>query len=316
MSALEIGLIGARRVRQGLGPFVARDLVALGARVPVVLGTTRSSGAEAAKCIEQLTGHRPEATCDRQKFFARDLDAVCVLTPAGTHIEFVEAALEQRLHVLCEKPVFWHPDEGDWGERARDLEDRFAAAGLVLAANAQWPWTIDAFRALRPEVDLENAEHLEMGLAPASTGAQMIGDALPHALSLAQAIRPGLSSVEESSFEHVGRHSLRIRAVLVEPGAAGALSLDVHLNGDAREMPREAWYAVDGARADRCVRPSDYAMFFRSGARLVDLPDPLRLRIGAFVESVGRAGDGDVARDRSLSNRAMMLAALDRAYRD
>ena len=316
MSGLQVGLIGARRVRQGLGPFIARDLLAAGAEVPVVLGRTESSSAEAASGIEELTGCRPDSTWDREAFFEHNLDAVCVLTPAGTHLEYVEAALERGVHVLCEKPVFWHPDAGDWGERARGLEDRFEAAGLVLAVNTQWPWTLGAFQELHPSADLNNAIRLEMGLAPASTGTQMIGDALPHPLSLAQALRPGLSSVRDVSFERLGTKSLRLQATIFDERDELAFELDVHLNGDAQEMPRAAWYAIDGSRADRCVRSSDYSMFLRNGARLVDLADPLRLRMGAFLEAVVRARQGTVARDRLLSDRARMLQALDQAGRD
>ena len=316
MSGLRVGLIGARRVRQGLGPFIARDLLAHGAQIPVVLGTTTSSSAEAASGIERLTGFRPEATRDRDEFYERGLDAVCVLTPAGTHIEFVNAALERGLHVLCEKPVFWHPDTGDWGERARELEDRFESARLVLAVNTQWPWTLEAFRALYPSAEFESSTRLEMGLAPASKGSQMIGDALPHPLSLAQALRPGLSSVTNVRFERSGADSLRVRATLADTTDGSEFALEVRLAGDAQEMPREAWYAIDGMRADRCVRSSDYAMFLRSGARLVDLADPLRLRVGSFLESVERARRGEFVHDRLLSNRACMLQAIDRAFRD
>jgi hypothetical protein len=62
------------------------------------------------------------------------------------------------------------------------------------------------------------------------------------------------------------------------------------------------------------VRVRDYAMFLRSGARLVDLPDPLEARLRAFLEDV-RAADGAPREvDRRVSKRAAMLEAFVRAY--
>ena len=53
MSAPRIGLIGARRVRQGLGPFVAQFLSELGAEIPAFLGTSASSVQAATEDLEK-----------------------------------------------------------------------------------------------------------------------------------------------------------------------------------------------------------------------------------------------------------------------
>ena len=122
MSGPRFGLIGARRVHQGLGPFIARDVAAAGGEVVAVLGRSPES-AEAAASAAALRmegdGPTPAATADVDEFFAHGLDAVCVLTPAGTHGDFVEAALAHGCHVLAEKPFLWYP-ETDWAARAAD----------------------------------------------------------------------------------------------------------------------------------------------------------------------------------------------------
>ena len=65
---LRAGIVGARRVRQGLGPFVARDLSACGVEVHMVLGTTEDTARAAADQVgEQL---------------ARDFTVQCLGPPA------------------------------------------------------------------------------------------------------------------------------------------------------------------------------------------------------------------------------------------
>ena len=313
MGRLRVGLVGARRARQGLGPFIARDLDRLGTDVRIVLGTSEGSAEAAARDIRALTPIKPRPTASAEAFFGEGLDLVCVLTPAGTHIPFIEQALAHGCSVLTEKPVFWHPDTGDWAGRARDLEDRFHAAGLVLAVNAQWPWTLPAYGELHGPPKAA-PRSLAMGLAPASLGAQMIGDAVPHPLSLAQALIPSLDGARDVTFESPGDRSVRVHATLTGPSAE--LALEVHLMGDAQNQPREAWYAIDGKRADRCVRKDDYAMFLRHGAQVVDLPDPLFARLGTLVRDLeDPEAEATSPVDRSLSKRVAMLASIDAAFR-
>ena len=312
MNGLRFGIVGARRVRQGLGPFIARDLARLGHRVAAVLGRSEGSARAAAYDVHAASDQSPEPFGDRAAFLRSGLDAVVVATPAGTHVVEVEAALRAGLHVLAEKPLLWHP-ETDWVRTAERLEDVAHVAGVTLAGNAQWPWTLGAYAALfgLDRGALVGAQRLAMGLAPASTGRQMIGDALPHPLSVAQALRPDLDRAADVRFERDGDARLVVRAAL--EGDGPPVALEVHLDGAAAAPPRRAWLELDGRRAERCVRPRDYALFLRDGARLVDLPDPLSARIAAFCDAVA-AADRPAAPDRTLSRRAAILAAIDAAH--
>jgi len=312
VSELRFGIVGARRVRQGLGPFIARDLARLGHRVTAVLGRSEGSAVGAAHEVHAASGQSPEPFDDRTAFLASGLDAVVVATPAGTHVLEVEAALRAGLHVLSEKPLLWHP-ETDWVHTAERLEDLAHVAEVVLAGNAQWPWTLGAYAALfgLDREALVGAERLAMGLAPASTRRQMIGDALPHPLSVAQALRPDLVAAADVALEREGDERLVVRATL--EGSGAPLALEVELDGAAAAPPRRAWLAVDGRLAERCVRPRDYALFLRDGARLVDLPDPLFARIAAFCDAI-TAADRPAVPDRTLSRRAAMMEAIDAAY--
>lgn len=308
---LRAGIVGARRVRQGLGPFVARDLTACGVSVDLVLGTSAGSASAAAEQVAARTGRpAPRATDDPDEFDAADLDLVCVLSPAGSHLRHVERALAAGRHVLCEKPLLWTP-ETDWAGVAGDLEARFRRARLVLAVNAQWPWSLDAHAAATgPRGDLVRT--LAMGLTPASAGLQMIGDALPHPVSLAQALRPDLERTAAVEIDRRGPDTLEVRLVL--EGERGELEVQVHLAASAASTPRAAWYAVDGRRADRVVEPRDYSLSLRSADREVPLPDPLTARIRSFVEQVRSGAPCPWTRPGDLGRRAAILAAAASAH--
>ena len=149
------------------------------------------------------------------------------------------SALAVKRHVLVEKPVIWHGADAaegtSWRARVDDLGRRFAEHGLVLAVNAQWPWTLPAFAALHGAPE-ETPRALEMGLAPASSGRAMLGDALPHPLSLALALRPDLERLTSCSFDLDGAARCEVHAEL--SGAYGTLSLLVELVGRGSAEPR------------------------------------------------------------------------------
>ena len=260
-----IALIGARRVRQGLGPYVARHLVELGAEVPCFLGTRPETIAES----ERALGARGYS--DLTELIAKEQpDALAILSPSETHERYLEAALEAGVHVLCDKPLLW----GGPGlaQRALRLVERFAAARLLLRENCQWPYTLAAYRLLHPEVG--PIASFAMRLSPAShEPRQMLGDALSHPLSLLQA----LTAVAEARASNI--------ALVARPGevllrftyctATSSVPCEVTLRSSDRP-PREAAYAVNGRWAERLIRPADYAFTLADGEREVPSPDPLR----------------------------------------
>ena len=195
-----VGLVGARRVRQGLGPFVARDLVAWGAEVPAFLATSAASRDQALEGLARFADVAPTGYTDLAAMLASEsLDALAILSPSESHERFLTAALDAGLHVLTEKPFVW--GGADLVARTRRLTDGFAARGLHLFENCQWPYTLPAFDALHPGVRARPPERFEMWMQPSSRGWTSLGDSVPHPLSLLQALVPGaVPRVEDVAF--------------------------------------------------------------------------------------------------------------------
>jgi hypothetical protein len=293
-----VALIGARRVRQGLGPFVARHLVELGAEVPCFLGTRPETIAES----ERALGARGYA--DLGELLARERpDALAILSPSETHERYLEAALEAGVHVLCEKPLLWNG--GGLGERAARLCERFAAGRLLLRESCQWPYTLPAYRALHPGVG--PIRTFSMRLSPASNEPrQMLGDALSHPLSLLQALTAGIPASAEGVAVLARPGEVEVRFAYRTPTYEVATELSLRTR---ERPPREASYAVNGHWAEREIRPSDYAFRLRDGAREVPVPDPLRELLRAFLNELPTRGEA-AAPDPHVAPRMALLARI------
>ena len=316
MSAPRVAIVGARRVRQGLGPYVARDLIAAGAQVPCFLATSEASREAARRELRETLGIEARGHTDLDAMLAGErLDALAILSPAATHARYLDAAANHGLHVLCEKPFVW--GEPDLPGRTRALLAAFAKRQLVVFENCQWPHTLAAFEALHPGALAAPPRRFEMQLEPQSRGLDSLGDALPHAVSLLQVLVPG----ERARVERVD-YSTR------DPGA-DALSVRFHYRTELHACeavvhlqrrdapPRNASYSLDGRRARRLVSPRGYRLCFADADRSVPVADPLTQLVADFVAALtALAGtpQGTASPAACIQQRMQIVSALVSAY--
>lgn len=314
--APRIGLIGARRARQGLGPYAARNLDALGLAVVAVLGTSEATADEAARHLADAYGIRAAPYTNREQMLAAEtLDALAVLSPPTTHEAHLEAALASGLHVLCDKPLLW----GGAALEARGaaLAEGFRSRGLLLFENCQWPFTLPAFRALHPDAPPGPPSHFAMRLSPTVTGLELIGDSLPHPLSMLQALAPDpAAQIGDIRVEALSPALEDADLRFIYRAAAGAVGCEVILR-HGRTQPREASYSLDGRCAARGLSLPTYTMEFRDGERSVPLPDPLTACLREFAATLGEVLAGAVPPDPWPSaQRLRMLESLLKASQD
>lgn len=312
MSDLRIAIAGGRRVRQGLGPFVARDLVAAGAQVVAVLGTSAATAQLAADEIRDRCGARPRAYTDLAALVAAtDPDALAILSPSRTHEALLHAALGADVHVLCEKPLLWGDD--GFTARADAIVASFRDRNRLLAENCQWPYTLPAFRALHPGAACDPPTSFAMDLSPVSVGIDRVGDCLPHPLSLLQALVPaGEPRLEGILYREQGPDALDVSFDYVAGDARIPCEVRMRLGP---EVPRRAALAISGRWAERAIAMPEYCMELRGEGRAVALPDPLTARIQAFCEELRAVVRGARPSDPApIAVRARLLGELARAY--
>jgi predicted dehydrogenase len=314
VSAPRVGIIGARRVRQGLGPFVVRDLVAAGVDVPCFAVTSQRSIEPALAEIQRRAAVSPRGHANAEAMLdAEKLDAVAILAPAESHEDYLRLAARRGLAALCEKPLVWGGDR--IAERAAERVADFAARGLLLYENCQWPFTLPAFERLHPGSLGAPPRSFRMELQPASRGYTALGDALSHPLSLLQALLPGAEPAVDS-FEAIpapagsGPLTLRFRY----RSGANSCGVEVVLRPDTT-LPRHAAIEIDGRAATRVVAPETYQLSLAASGRIVPMDDPLTSLVADFAARLRIPDEADrISRARHIEQRMRLLAELAGAY--
>lgn len=296
-SPLRVAVIGARRVRQGTGEYVARELASLGAQVPAIVGTTAASVEEARAGLRARYGLDVRGYTSLAALLEREaVDAVAICSPHEAHLEQLELAVEARLHVFAEKPLVWRrglerAPRGEVELLVSRLVDRLADAGRYLHLNAQWPYTLAAFHELHPGARGEPLRRFRMWLAPMTTGADAVVDAGSHLISMLQALL-GPGDLLDITSTTLAGDDLELSARYAH--AAGTTAVELQLRRCAAP-PRPAGYALNDRAAERRIELPSYRFTFEAAGRTVPLGDPLRASVEDFVRSIATARRPDRA---------------------
>jgi len=313
---LRVGVVGARRARQGIGEYVARELHLAGAEVVAVAGTSARSAAEAAEQLKARHGIRARPYAGTAAMIAGErLDALAVCTPNEAHEEGLRAALAAGLHCLCDKPLHFDATR-DRTDDVRAVVEGFTARGLLLETTTQWPDTLEAYFTLYPELlygpPPEGSTQLlsrpsrtfAMRLAPLADGVPGLVDSLPHPLSLLRAV---LGPGEARGTALRGRGGAGLVLEFTYRHARGETRCELSTRPKDRQ-PRPASYAFDGRGASREIRLPAYDMELVGAAgRRVPLRDPLRGLVRGFTARVASGARTDAA---GLLSDARALEAL------
>ncbi|GEM_PF-345539 len=308
-SKIPAALIGPRRVRQGLGGWLAGFAEEAGAEILRCLGKDPDRIASSAKALSGKLGH-PVLPCrDLDELLAESPpprpELLIVASPPEAHEEALVSALDRGLHVFCEKPLL-EGVPGD-GEKAARLVDAFAARRLTLGVNTQWPFTLEAWFRLFPDQRGREVRDFRMLLSPASASPRsQVRDSLPHVLSLLQALAPGVGAmVRAPRFHAEGRDSSVLCFDWVGPSRV--LGCEVRLERVAKP-PRPAGYGWNGRFAERRIRLPSYEMSFTAEGREVPYEDPTRACVRAFMDRLLRREPGKP--EPGLAERMAMLETL------
>ncbi|MEM7198729.1 MAG: Gfo/Idh/MocA family oxidoreductase [Planctomycetota bacterium] len=306
--AIRCGVVGAGRTRNGLGPFMARDLERAGAEVVAVVGRDQARAEAAAVPLRDQLGHDLAAHGSvAEMMAAHELDGMVIASPVATHLAALRAAAAAGVAALGEKPLVTPEEHGE----VPGLIAAFAERGTPLLENCQLPHVLGVFDTLFPGLRQGRIESLELRMAPSGTGRTMVVDSASHLLSLVQSVVPIDASTRVRRLEISDRSaaSERTEVVLELESPFPTVRCTLYLERCA-EQPRPQWIALNGQRVERRIQMSDYSMGYWDGQRGVPVADPLAAQVRAFVQIVGEPD-----RDRI---RAESDAILERArlYRD
>lgn len=311
---VRVVVVGARRRRQGIGEFVAREFSAAGAAVCGVVGSTEERARETAAGLSQQLGSGCRGYGDLARALETERpDVVAICSPFPMHAEHLRSVLGHGCHCLCEKPLVWSdaPSSPSSTEIAEEIVEAFIREGRYLALLTQWPQTLPFFDRLHPEVRKGGRVPREftMRMSPVHGGEGMVLDSVSHPLSMIQhLVGCGVITDIEATFAS-DRRDLHLQFGYRH--ARGCLSVSCRFCV-VEEPPRPASYGIDGRVVSREIQLPDYEMFFSSEGRRIGIEDPLRGLIRSFLEGV--EGGAPVAR-RELIEGVRGLELLYEAVR-
>lgn len=312
-AAPRIGIVGAGRTRNGLGPYLARAFAAAGARIAGVAGRDLPGAQRAAAALEEQHGG-PIAAFAEPMALARAVDALVVASPAEVHVDGLCAAAAAGVACLCEKPLVPVGRTAD----GLALIAGFRERGLLLAENCQWPEVLPALYELHPGLVGAPVRHVAMGLGPAHPGPAMLADSVSHVLSVVQALADvdPEGHVERARQRDAGGSARSDVVTFRIAAATGPVDVELHLECTPQQ-PRPAWLAVDGHRIDRRVGAGYRQSFVSPDGHEALVQDPLQALVYGFVAQLATR---DRQRTRRLADsltlrlrlQASLFAALGR----
>lgn len=297
-----IGIVGAGRTRQGLGPYLARAFLAAGQQLVGITGRDAASTERTARELAAELGV-PVAAFPRVAELAAAVDLLVVAAPPAAHAAGLQAALAAGVPCLCEKPLL---PRGGLADALR-LIGQFAARGLLLEENCQWPLVLPTLARLHPALAGQPLRQLRMGLAPAFPGPVMLEDSLSHLLSMLQALAPTAGwQPERVQCTGLAAGSERATLQFAVQGPQGPIEVGLELRL-CPAPPRPAFVEINGCRSERRIGPG-YVQSFVAGEREQIAPDPLQALVYAVLATLEQP---DLER---TATRARALADRQRCY--
>lgn len=271
-----LGIVGAGRTRNGLGPFLAEHAERAGARIVAVCGRDPAGGVRQAADLAVRLGHPVQPLAGLEALDRDGLDGLVIASPPTSHLAALQAALDRGLPTLCEKPLVAREQIA----AALPLVAGFAGRSVLLEENCQWPFVLPVFDRVAPGWRDRPVRSLAMGLSPSAAGTGMLADSLSHLLSVAQAVAPFSARTRLVAVARAaagGEAAQIVDLQFAEPGLTARLELRV-----CAEQPRPAFVALDGVRVDRRIGPG-YRIEFATAERSWSVPDPLATLVYRFV---------------------------------
>jgi hypothetical protein len=151
---------------------------------------------------------------------------------------------------------------------------------------------------------------LTIELSPATTGPAMFPESGPHVISIAAA----LGATQLVSLPSIRWRGADVLDMDFEAVRSPGDEFSVHATLAWKAAPpRPAILSFDGRRVDRVVLGVEpFRLALRSGSHTVEVEDPMRQSVRAFVErvSTGAPGGAAGAESADLAARLTMLAEL------
>ena len=260
---------------------------------------------------EALAGPLGAKVFDDIEQFLASVDLVTIASPASSHFEIAQAALDRGLHVYVEKPL------ADNAEDGHALVEAARKSGVVLACGHQERAVFAAMGLLAaPERPLR-LEAVRRGTFTGRNGdVSCVLDLMIHDIDLALALDPSPANVASASgTAPIGPFIDEARAALLfEDGMA--VVLEASRCAKARERTMRIVYPSGEVEIDFLTRAFRNTTPFALDSGFAETPegrDPLGASVSAFVAAVRGEAPRPLVTGEEAARALDVALAVDRA---
>ena len=290
----KIGIIGAARRHQGTGPYIARTFAALGHEISGILGTSEQSTEQALADLSSHYGIDTQGyTNFGQLIKHHDLDVIVIASPPETHLSYLELATKHKLHIFCEKPIWWPTNNElaleEYEQTLQSIIQTSKDNQRYIHLNTQWPYTLKDFSCLHPNAIINNEiKQFAMHLSPQSDGVSMLVDAASHGLSMLYQL------VGAGELHHIQRqstsHGIQLNFDYEHQQGVTQSTLGFI---QSNEIPKPASYQINGHTVNRTVSLPEYQIQLQSEQQTISIQDPLDASIRDFLACIDAGIESD-----------------------
>ena len=277
---MKIALIGGRRKRSGIGPFIGDYFNRGGAEIVAVLGTTLTTAREAASHLKQYGINAAAHTDFNRMLKEAQPDAVAIASPAATHLEYLMKSVDAGIHVFCEKP-FLCDETGDLKEPLARIFSAAERRKTTVAMNSQWPFSLPFYEELCGSLRGQTVSSFYIRLSPQCGGREMIVEAVPHALSLLYCVCGEGAISNLTTTARVDEMTIYFDYACAGPGC----SAEIRLTSQYKQ-PRDFSFGFNGKIVTRSLELERYDIYFNYAGRSCKIEDPLNLSVKDFISAV------------------------------
>jgi len=302
---MKTAIIGAARTRNGIGEYIGKYAHQNGARVIAVQGTTAQTARDAAQALRRY-GIAARAYSDFTTLAARETpEAVIIASPARTHYTYIIQAIERGQHIFCEKPFVWDV-HSPIQEVLEDIFSQADSAGIVVAMNSQWPFSLRSYEKLCGPIEKRAAHSFFISLSPLCSGRQMIVEAVPHALSILYHIY-GAGIIEGLAVES-RKKKMALRFQYVADDTACNVLINLEQN---KRQPRGFSFGFNENIVRREIDMETYRISFAHKNDTLIVPDPLELSVKDFLAAVREQREPLIGKQHILSTMRLLKQIYD-----
>ena len=294
----KIGIVGAARRHQGIGPYIARVFDQLGHEVTAIIGTSQTSIDKTISHLKQQYGISTQGYTNLKSLLDQHkIDILVISSPPDTHLTYLGKALQNGLHVFCEKPLWWPNNENllpplqDYQLAIQDCLDLAKQKQCYIHLNTQWPYTLRDFNRLYPGIITNEITQFAMSLSPQSQGVTMLVDAASHGLSMLYQL-VGVGEINNIAMTQTANKDITVSFDFQHQRGIIKTTFS-YIKSHA--IPKPASFTINNCKVDRTVSLPEYQIKLQSNKRSVAIQDPLESSIQDCISCIEAGVQSDEA---------------------